>query len=677
MAGDGSWQRPGSGSSTNAAGQAEPQSGQQAAQQPDPLEELARIMDQTNPRQTGLEPAPQDEDAPTGNAQGNASGNAPDFDRSFDESFDDFNALLADEGLMPELPQDDVAADPYLDDQLMQPELSAEDLLADLDFGDLDEGGEEAVAPTTEPSVAAPPAVEPASAPPPLISDYLSPRSEPAQTSNVGLDEYDLLSAMDNLELEENHQDEGALMEPATPETAQLEEPSLAAAAPVAAAPVAAAPAVSATNWSEPETNQSLGYGELSDDYFADLDRDVPPLPSASDAIAGEEAAQQRSGGPGRMIVFGLAGLAVLGVGAVLAFGLLGSNSANDGAPQVIAAAEGDDKVEPVEAEDTASRPGDAVFETLSDDARASADEPRVVLPGPGSDSSVRSITPTADIAPAPPGSTASRPVRTVTVRADGTVVEAAATPVAPAINTDVTIEAAQARPVEVIDVVPDILTPGTVSGDPISNPSDAIAAAAQSTLQASAQGVADQVVVPNITPPQPVARPAIAPLQPAPAQSAPAQSTPAQSAPVQAVQTQPTQAQPVQSQSNQPIQLAAPTTAPAAVTPAPVAPAPQPIATAPAATAPAVTQAAVPTGDFVVQLASLRSPEQAQATFNTLQGRFGSILTGFSPDIQRADLGDRGIYHRLRVGPMDRDAANSLCQRYQAAGGDCIVQRR
>jgi cell division septation protein DedD len=97
-------------------------------------------------------------------------------------------------------------------------------------------------------------------------------------------------------------------------------------------------------------------------------------------------------------------------------------------------------------------------------------------------------------------------------------------------------------------------------------------------------------------------------------------------------------------------------------------------VATAPAT--PTATQPA-PTGDFVVQLASLRSPEQAQATFNTLQGRFGSILTGFTPDIQRADLGERGIYHRLRVGPMDRASANSLCQRYQAAGGDCIVQRR
>lgn len=666
MASDQSWKQPVDGSAANVARQADPQFGSHAPQQPDPLEELARIMDQTNPRQAGSNPASQDDTADSENALG------------FDENLDDFNALLANEGLVPDLPRDDVVADPYLDQQLMQPELSAEDLLADLNFGDLDQETQAASTPVAPPPLTQQAPAQQTPPPPPLISDYLSPRSETAQPADMRLDDNDLLAAMDNLELEEGQLDNNPLPEP------EYSAPPLGAFAQEDAPSVAPllAGAVSADDQARPDVpDQDLGYGTLSDDYFADLDRDVPPLPAPSEAMAGEAAEQQRSGGPGKMIVFGLAGFALLGVGAVVAFGLLGSNSSNEGAPQVIAAAEGDDKVEPETAEDTATRPGDAVFETLSDDARASVEEPRVVLPGPGSDSSVRSITPTADIAPAPPGSTASRPVRTVTVRADGTVVEAAPIPAAPAINTDVTVEAAQARPVQVVDVVPDILTPGTVSGDPISNGSETIAVAAQSTLQASTQAVVDQVIVPNITPPQPVARPAIAPLQPAPTQPAPvqavqvqpvqAQATPAQSAPAQ-----PAPAQPAQSQATQPIQLAAPAAAPAAVTPAPVAPAPQQVATAPATPAPAATQAA-PTGDFVVQLASLRSPEQAQATFNTLQGRFGSILTGFSPDIQRADLGDRGIYHRLRVGPMDRTSANSLCQRYQAAGGDCIVQRR
>lgn len=669
MASDGSWKRPASGSAANQARQVEPEFSQHAPQQPDPLEELARIMDQTHPRQTGSNPAPQDDESD--------GGAGPDFEASFDDSLDDFNALLANEGLVPDGPREDVVDDPYLDDQLMQPELSAEDLLADLNFSDLDEGTDAA---GTQPS-APKPAAQPAPTPPPLISDYLSPRSEPAQSADARLDDNDLLAAMDTLELEEGHLDEGRPSQAPSPRTTYSPPPldegsrqDTLSADPYAAADLAAAGRV------EPQpADDDMGYGELSDDYFADLDRDVPPLPASSEAMAAEMDDERRAGGPGRMIVFALAGLALLGVGGVVAFGILGSNSANDGAPLVIAAAEGDDKVEPETAEDTASRPGDAVFETLSDDARASVDEPRVVLPGPGSDSSVRSITPTADIAPAPPGSTASRPVRTVTVRADGTVVETAPTQQAAAIGTDVVVEAAEARPVQVVDVAPDILTPGTISADPITSASQTIASAAQSTLQASTQAVVDQVVVPNITPPQPIARPAIAPLQPAPAQVQPVQTQPVQTAQPAPAQPTPVQTAPAQAtspQSAEPISLVAPAAAPATVTPAPVAPAPQQVATAPATQAPAATQPA-PTGDFVVQLASLRSPEQAQATFNTLQGRFGSILTGFTPDIQRADLGERGIYHRLRVGPMDRASANSLCQRYQAAGGDCIVQRR
>lgn len=634
MASDGSWQRSQNDPTTSTVGQGDERPAARTAQQPDPLEELARIMDQTNPRQPGSQALAQDDDSDNGTAPG------------FDQGFDDFNALLADEGL--------ASADSDLQDQLIQPELSAEQLLADLDFGDLDDKVE---------AQAAPASASAAAVAPPLISDYLSPRATPAPTGDARLDDNDLLAAMDSLELEETRPEEpplsaNDLSTSAPPPVEPIAQPS---DVPVAAA---ATPDELAT---ETRSNQDMGYGDLSDDYFADLDRDVPPLPPVSDAIAAEAVAQEKSGGSGRMIVLGLAGLAVFGVGGVLAFGLLGPNSSNDGAPQVIAAAEGDDKVEPVANEDTASQPGDAVFETLNDTATANADTPRVVLPGPGSDSSVRSITPTADIAPAPPGSTASRPVRTVTVRADGTVVEAAAAPQVPAIETDVTIEAAEARPVQTIEVVTDILDPGTVSDDPISNSTGLAITTTQPELQSSTQAVVDQIVVPSITPPQPVARPAIAPLQPAPAQAAP----------VQPVQAQPAQVAtaPAQTPTPQPVQLAAPTAAPATVTPTPVAPAPQQVATAPATT-PAVTQPA-PTGDFVVQLASLRSPEQAQETFNNLQARFGSILTGFTPNIQRADLGDRGIYHRLRVGPMDRDAANSLCQRYQAAGGDCFVQRR
>jgi cell division protein FtsN len=57
------------------------------------------------------------------------------------------------------------------------------------------------------------------------------------------------------------------------------------------------------------------------------------------------------------------------------------------------------------------------------------------------------------------------------------------------------------------------------------------------------------------------------------------------------------------------------------------------------------------------------------------LQRRYGPILEGLDANIQRADLGDRGIYYRVRVGPWaERGQALQVCEALQAAGGDCYV---
>ncbi len=81
--------------------------------------------------------------------------------------------------------------------------------------------------------------------------------------------------------------------------------------------------------------------------------------------------------------------------------------------------------------------------------------------------------------------------------------------------------------------------------------------------------------------------------------------------------------------------------------------------------------------GGYVVQVSSQRSAEQAQASFAAMQRRYRSVLGGFEPNIQRADLGDKGTYFRVRIGPMaSRDAALRLCEQLKAAGGSCFVTR-
>lgn len=79
----------------------------------------------------------------------------------------------------------------------------------------------------------------------------------------------------------------------------------------------------------------------------------------------------------------------------------------------------------------------------------------------------------------------------------------------------------------------------------------------------------------------------------------------------------------------------------------------------------------------YLVQLSSQRSEDQARAAFNGLKQRYPELLGNRTPNIQRADLGDRGIYYRVRVGPMaDRAGAILLCEQLKSSGGSCFVTR-
>jgi hypothetical protein len=77
----------------------------------------------------------------------------------------------------------------------------------------------------------------------------------------------------------------------------------------------------------------------------------------------------------------------------------------------------------------------------------------------------------------------------------------------------------------------------------------------------------------------------------------------------------------------------------------------------------------------YLVQVSSQRSQDQAEAAFADMQSRFGSVLAGLSPTIQQADLGEQGIYYRVRVGPWStREEAIQVCEALKAAGGSCFV---
>lgn len=107
------------------------------------------------------------------------------------------------------------------------------------------------------------------------------------------------------------------------------------------------------------------------------------------------------------------------------------------------------------------------------------------------------------------------------------------------------------------------------------------------------------------------------------------------------------------------------------------------PVSPGPASEAPAAPQTISPAaraaqgGAYVVQLAALRDEQSARDTFARLQSRYPDLLGGLTADIQRADLGDSGIYYRARAGYLDRAAANDICERLAAQGQACIVRER
>lgn len=106
-----------------------------------------------------------------------------------------------------------------------------------------------------------------------------------------------------------------------------------------------------------------------------------------------------------------------------------------------------------------------------------------------------------------------------------------------------------------------------------------------------------------------------------------------------------------------------------------------EPVVAAPVASAPSTVETAPPPvatgGQYVVQLAALRDEQSARDTFARLQSRYPDLLRGLSADIQRADLGESGIYYRARGGYLDRAAANNICEKLAAQGQACMVRER
>jgi hypothetical protein len=84
------------------------------------------------------------------------------------------------------------------------------------------------------------------------------------------------------------------------------------------------------------------------------------------------------------------------------------------------------------------------------------------------------------------------------------------------------------------------------------------------------------------------------------------------------------------------------------------------------------------PRGGYLVQIAAFREQTAAERAWNAAMSSHGDIFAGARQDIQRADLGARGVFYRLRVAAFPtRSAASEFCGALKQAGRDCIVVRK
>ncbi len=238
-------------------------------------------------------------------------------------------------------------------------------------------------------------------------------------------------------------------------------------------------------------------------------------------------------------------------------------------------------------------------------------------------------------------GSIEPRKVRTVTVRPDGTIIRDGAIPItqpvsAPAEQPITSQQVARAVPVRVIS------TPGGATREVSEAEANALANFSSNTDAADIRPTVVETMAVETVAVEPTVEPTVK----------------------------------VDEEPAAPVVLAAlPMAKPANLTDPVAAPLPAaPVVEQAAVEAPAAAPAAAENG-WMVQLTSQRSEAQALSAYDGIKGRFSGVLGNKAPSIARADLGDRGVFYRVRVAAASRSDADKLCGSLKAQGGDCFVQ--
>jgi hypothetical protein len=346
---------------------------------------------------------------------------------------------------------------------------------------------------------------------------------------------------------------------------------------------------------------------------------------------------------------FVTAGLAVIGVALLAGAAALkiGAPSSHK-TPPFIAAAEGPSKIQP---------PSDATV-------RSSGDAAALVMKDSATPAPVKLVT--TEEQPLDLGAPTPTPTP-----APADVAAAAVSPVAPAADTPIVAPAApsasvaplfpDANPVKTVSVRPD----GTlisVDSTPTPRPPAPSPQSAPRAIDEAPVGVA-------VAAGEPATPKVDLPTKLSPKSSARVVAKTDTTAPAAATDTTP----------NAPLQLGAAARATKATKTPPAKAAPVVAsAAAEAAAAPAQAAASEPAtagGDWAVQLAAPRSEADAQNAISRLKSKYSAQLGDADLVVRQAEVKGETIY-RVRAGGLSKDAAAALCAKLKASGGDCFIAK-
>lgn len=82
--------------------------------------------------------------------------------------------------------------------------------------------------------------------------------------------------------------------------------------------------------------------------------------------------------------------------------------------------------------------------------------------------------------------------------------------------------------------------------------------------------------------------------------------------------------------------------------------------------------------GGYRIQIAALRSETDARREWQRIQSANQDLLGNLQLNVERADLGERGVFYRLQAGPLeDKALADLLCGKLKGRNLGCLVVAR